>query len=97
MARDEAYKQAEQKIQQALQSGATELDLSGMKLTELPESIGQLTQLQTLNLFRNQLTTLPDSLGQLTQLTKLNLFQQPTDRPARLAGTTHAVDKTIPR
>jgi hypothetical protein len=28
MARDEAYKQAEQKIQQALKSGATELDLS---------------------------------------------------------------------
>jgi hypothetical protein len=34
MAKDEAYKQAEQKIQQALQSGATELDLRSMKLTE---------------------------------------------------------------
>ena len=45
MARDEAYKLAEQKIQQALQSGATELDLSSMELTELPESLGQLTQL----------------------------------------------------
>ena len=42
--------EAEQKIQQALQSGATELDLSDMKLTELPESIGQLKQLRKLDL-----------------------------------------------
>ena len=81
MAKDEAYKQAEQKIQQALQSGATELDLRDMKLTELPESIGQLKQLRKLDLswdyedekLKNQLTTLPDSLGQLTQLTSLDL------------------------
>ena len=73
MAKDEAYKQAEQKIADALRSGATELDLRSMQLTELPESIGQLTQLTSLDLSSNQLTALPDSLGQLTQLTFLNL------------------------
>ena len=31
MPKDEAYLEAEQKIQQALQSGATKLDLGGMK------------------------------------------------------------------
>jgi internalin A len=73
MAKDKAYREAEQKIQQALKSHTTELDLHSMELTELPESIGQLPQLQTLYLSNNKLTILPDSLGQLTQLTELNL------------------------
>jgi len=75
MTKDQPYQQAEQKIQQALQSGATELDLSNYgndkpKLTELPDSLWKLTKLQNLNLSDNQLTTLPDSLvlAQLTQL-----------------------------
>jgi len=82
MAKDKAYLEAEQKIAEALTSGATELDLRNMQLTELPESIGQLKQLRKLDLGhewgkedkdKNRLTTLPDSLGQLTQLTSLNL------------------------
>ncbi|HAX71153.1 MAG TPA: hypothetical protein DCY14_16180, partial [Anaerolineae bacterium] len=75
------YQLAEQKIADALRSGATELDLSNPQykdpkppqLTELPDSLWQLTQLTNLNLSSNQLTTLPDSLGQLTQLTTLYL------------------------
>ena len=64
MTQDEAYRKAEKKIEQARVSGATELDLSIMKLTELPEALGQLTQLRTLDLRSNQLTTLPQPLGQ---------------------------------
>jgi len=45
----------------------------GMELTELPESLGQLTRLQTLDLTDNQLTSLPEWLGQLTGLKKLAL------------------------
>jgi len=80
MARDEAYRSAEQKIEEARRSGATELDLRGgydqktYKLTELPESLGQLTQLQSLDLSNNQLTALPEWLGQLTQLQSLSLY-----------------------
>lgn len=73
MARDEAYYEAEKKIEEALKSGATRLDFHGMKLTELPESIWQLTQLTDLYLAENQLTALPESLGQLTQLQTLEL------------------------
>ncbi|MCA9930990.1 MAG: hypothetical protein KC419_21040, partial [Anaerolineales bacterium] len=57
MARNEAYREAEQKIEEARRAGATKLDLSSSysapdekKLTELPESLWELTQLQTLNL-----------------------------------------------
>jgi internalin A len=73
MARDEAYRIAEQKIGRALRFETTELDLSAIELTELPESVGQLSQLQWLSLSDNELTELPESLGQLTQLHELHL------------------------
>lgn len=62
----QAFKKAKRKIDQAQRDGATELSLVGMRLTQLPESLGQLTQLQSLVLSYNQLTALPESLGQLT-------------------------------
>ncbi len=54
MARDQAYREAEKKIEEARRSGAKKLDLSAhqwetlipQQLTELPESLRQLTQLQ---------------------------------------------------
>jgi hypothetical protein len=65
MARDEAYRKAEKRIEEARRSEAKKLDLScawdvkdSVKLTELPESLSQLTQLQTLDLSRNQLPRL---------------------------------------
>lgn len=78
MARDKAYRKAEQMIADALRTGATELDLGNIgtkesALTELPESLSQLTQLQKLSLSNNQLTTLPEWLDQLTQLQILAL------------------------
>ncbi|RIK29270.1 MAG: hypothetical protein DCC56_13010 [Anaerolineae bacterium] len=82
MPHDPAYLQAEKKIEEALQSGATGLDLRSMELTELPESIGKLTQLQKLDLghnpsknyyHNNKLTKLPGSFGQLEKLQSLNL------------------------
>jgi internalin A len=97
MPHDKAYYEAEKKIQQALKSGAAELDLRSMQLTELPESIGQLKQLRELDLSwdysdekqKNQLTALPPSLGQLTQLTVLDLSSnQLTSLPDSLGQLT---------
>jgi internalin A len=41
-------------IEQAAANGATELDLSGSDLTELPPEIGQLTQLEVLVLGKEE-------------------------------------------
>ena len=73
MARNTAYQAAERKIQEALRSGTKELSLRSGKHTELPKSLGQLTQLQSLDLSQNRLTARPESLGQLTQLQSLRL------------------------
>src|SRR5438067_1477689 len=80
MAKNAAYREAKKKIEEAWRSEAKKLDLRAaadvkdtQKLTELPESLSQLTQLESLDLYENELTTLPESLGQLTQLQLLNL------------------------
>ncbi len=73
-----AYSIAEGKIEVALRSQATELDISGggtplLSLTSLPESLGHLTQLERLVLSRNKLTELPSWFRQLTKLRALDL------------------------
>jgi internalin A len=89
MARDEVFRNAERKIEKARRTGADILDLSDKKLTELPESLGALTQLQWLSLAGNQLTQLPESLGALTQLKYLGLSDnQLTQLPESLGALT---------
>jgi internalin A len=65
------YEIALQRIEEARLSGAMELDLSGLGLTELPPELWQLRNLRWLNLFYNQLTSLPSEIGQRTGLQAL--------------------------
>ncbi|MEA5449842.1 COR domain-containing protein [Leptolyngbya sp. CCNP1308] len=67
--------EAEHRIQEALESDATELDLSGLNLTVIPTGIGQLTNLTVLDLSQNQLTRIPKEIGSLVNLTELYLFK----------------------
>jgi internalin A len=53
----------------------TALDLSGLKLTDLPPKVGQLRDLKTLNLSENHLTVLPKDIGELGNLCDLNLSE----------------------
>ncbi|MBD2329954.1 COR domain-containing protein [Alkalinema sp. FACHB-956] len=77
-------------IEEARQSGRKSLDLSWKQIQELPDSIGQLTNLTQLNLYNNQLTELPDSIGQLTNLTQLNLYNnQLTELPDSIGQLTN--------
>lgn len=84
MTRDKAHQMAEQKIKAARRSKAKKLDLSVRlndretpQLTELPESLGQLTGLQELDLNVNHMTALPESLAQLHRLWVLCLSDNP--------------------
>ncbi|MEH2188529.1 MAG: COR domain-containing protein [Nostoc sp.] len=89
MAKDRAYWEAEQRIEQARQEGAIELDLSNIELTELPEAIASLTQLQNLDLSDNQLTELPEAIASLTQLQQLDLSNNElTALPKAIASLT---------
>ena len=55
----------------------------------LPESIGQLTSLQSLDLSHNQLTVLPESIGKLTRVLRLNLaYNQLTGLPESMGELT---------
>ncbi|WP_346292191.1 leucine-rich repeat domain-containing protein [Sphaerothrix gracilis] len=96
MARDEAYREAERRIEVARREGATELDLRSLKLTEGPELIGHLMNLQKLNLggdfwksSRNRLAELPEAIASLTQLQSLDLSgNQLTELPEAIASLT---------
>jgi small GTP-binding protein len=55
------------------ESNTDSLDLSGYCITELPEEIGKLTNLQYLNLDNNHLTELPEAIGELKNLKKLSV------------------------
>ena len=94
MAHDKAYYEAEKKIEEALKSDTKELDLSDMKLTELPESIGQLIHLLKLNIGgnyssgkMNQIISLPVSLLKLIHLQSLEISSNPlTSLPEWIGG-----------
>ena len=69
------------------------LDLRGNQLTELSQSIGNLTNLKKLYLSENQLTELPDSIGNLTNLTSLELRKNElTELPEWIGDLTNLED-----
>jgi len=66
------------------------LYLSDNQLTELPDSIGNLTKLERLSLVMNQLTELPEWIGNLTNLIKLELnINQLTELPDSIGNLTN--------
>jgi C-terminal of Roc, COR, domain/Ras of Complex, Roc, domain of DAPkinase/Leucine rich repeat len=60
-------------IQTVSREQVTRFDLSGKGLTEIPEAIGRLTNLQFLDLSNNRLTEIPEGIGDLTELRELKL------------------------
>ncbi len=67
------YKEALRRIEEARKTGAVHLELTRLKLDEVPSEIGKLTALTALDLENNQITTLPNEIGKLTALTYLDL------------------------
>ena len=70
---EDPVREAERRVADVMQVHGSSLNLTDLGLIAVPDSVGQLTALTTLDLGNNQLTTLPDSLGQLTALTDLSL------------------------
>ena len=76
-------------IEEARQSDATKLDLSGQDIRELPSEIGQLRQLQVVDCNDNLLTSLPAEIRQVNQLQELNCSRnQLTSLPAEIGQLT---------
>jgi hypothetical protein len=90
------HKKVEQHIQKAQRSGKVVLDLCGLGLRTVPESIVQLTNLQELALSNNKFTSLPSSITQLTNLKKLYLSDnQLTNLPDSIAQLTNLQELAI--
>ena len=67
----------EKLIKERLSEDGTKLDLSYCNLIEIPECIGNLINLQCLNLSNNEIKEIPDSMGNLTNLNTLYLSKNP--------------------
>ncbi len=76
------------RVEEAKRSGASRLDLSGLGLTAIPDTLSYLTNLQALDLSGNQIAVIPDSLSCLTNLQSLflsdNLITSIPDSLSRL-------------
>ena len=89
------FAEAERRIQQALETKAKSLDLSGLRLTALPRELCNLANLTWLNLDQNQLASLPRELGNLTKLTWLFLSKNQLESCVRLAGLPSSGDRLV--
>jgi internalin A len=65
--------EAKRRIGYVARARGSRLNLSGLGLTTVPDSIGKLANLISLNLSDNRLTAVPHSIVQLTDLVWLNL------------------------
>uniref|UniRef100_B8HU77 Leucine-rich repeat protein n=1 Tax=Cyanothece sp. (strain PCC 7425 / ATCC 29141) TaxID=395961 RepID=B8HU77_CYAP4 len=72
MRQNQGYEKAEERIEQARQQQSKELDLNNLSLTEVPESLNSLTQLQKLDISRNNLKSLPEPIFYLQGLKNRN-------------------------
>ena len=71
MAKNALYHLAERRIAEAKRTGSSKLELVILDLTELPDTLWELTELQELHISGTRLAVLPEALGQLTELRQL--------------------------
>lgn len=69
----DGWLEATRRIEEAGQSNIVSLDLSDLNLTDVPESLERLVNLEVLNLNSNQITAIPGSIVHLVNLQSLSL------------------------
>jgi internalin A len=70
---DDAYQEAEKRICQNREDRASKLDLSGLGLTVIPDSISQLSHLRLLDASQNKISEISTKIIKLTDLYTLDL------------------------
>lgn len=60
-----------------LNKGIEKIDLYGIHWTELPQTVGHLSDLKLLRIMESKIEALPDEIGQLTSLNKLDFSFNP--------------------
>jgi Leucine-rich repeat (LRR) protein len=58
------------------------LDLSNLRLKEVPRSIGHLSAITSLDLSKNEFSSLPETISKLVNLTNLKISYNPTNQSA---------------
>lgn len=92
------YDEALRLIEEAKETGATELNLSGQGINMLPFKLFQLTNLTMLDLWDNRLTSLSPSIAQLTNLTALRLSRNRlTELPPEFFQLTNLTSLVLSR
>lgn len=87
------YEIALQRISDAIANRATELDLSGLGMTMIPENIGECRSLSILRLNNNQLTTLPQAINHLNELKILHLHHNLIGQvPTQIGEYKHLIE-----
>jgi len=73
--------------------GLEELKLAGVGMTELPDAIGNLTELRYLYLYGNILKALPNAIGRLTALVMLHLSRNKLTHLPEVIGNLESLDR----
>lgn len=97
MTPEEAQYAAKQRIEVARQEESTELDLSNLGLSEVPEELGELTHLQELRLDQNRLASFPSVILNLINLSRLYIYaNQLIGIPPELGQLTKLTRLSLP-
>jgi len=79
--------EASNRIAEAMRRGSRSLDLHGLNLRSVPQSLFNLVQLEELYLSLNQLAELPESLAELSRLRELYLSMNEISRLPEAVGS----------
>lgn len=99
--RARAILEIERRITDCRRSRIKVLNLAGLKLSSVPESIRHLTDLHALHLERNNINELPAWIGQLSKLSELIILENPLEvLPPSMGQLRHlralAIDGGLP-